>query len=97
MEDWVSRAAALQRRGRAGRVRAGTCYCCYTRERFEQGLRQYAVPEVARVPLEELVLQVRRTAGGWGGGAGGGVIISGFVGERVLQVGIEEKDGRRGM
>jgi hypothetical protein len=58
VEDWVSRAAALQRRGRAGRVRAGACLCCYTRARFESGLRQYAVPEVARVPLEELVLQV---------------------------------------
>lgn len=58
VEDWVSRAAALQRRGRAGRVRAGTCYCCYTRSRFEQTMRQYAVPEVARVPLEELVLQI---------------------------------------
>ena len=29
------------------------------RLRFEGSLRQYAVPEVARVPLEELVLQVR--------------------------------------
>jgi len=48
--------AALQRRGRAGRVRAGACYCCYTRQRFEQQMRQDAVPEVARVPLEELVL-----------------------------------------
>lgn len=58
VEDWVSRAAALQRRGRAGRVRPGTCYCCYTRSRFENTMRQYAVPEVARVPLEELVLQI---------------------------------------
>lgn len=58
VEDWVSRAAAMQRRGRAGRVRAGTCYCCYTRPRFEHTMRQYAVPEVARVPLEELVLQI---------------------------------------
>jgi ATP-dependent RNA helicase DHX29 len=48
----------MQRRGRAGRVRAGTCYCCYKRQLFEERLRQYAVPEVARVPLEELVLQV---------------------------------------
>jgi ATP-dependent RNA helicase DHX29 len=58
VEDWVSKAAAMQRRGRAGRVRAGTCFCCYTRQRFEHSMRQYAVPEVARVPLEELVLQV---------------------------------------
>ncbi len=61
VEGWVSRAAALQRRGRAGRVRAGTCYCCYTRHRYESLMRRYAVPEVARVPLEELVLQARRS------------------------------------
>jgi ATP-dependent RNA helicase DHX29 len=59
VEDWVSKAAAMQRRGRAGRVRAGTCYCCYTKQRFDASMRQYAVPEVARVPLEELVLQVK--------------------------------------
>lgn len=31
VEDWVSRASAMQRKGRAGRVRAGRCYCLYTR------------------------------------------------------------------
>ena len=58
VEDWVSRAAALQRRGRAGRVRPGTCFCLYTKERFETKLRRYQVPEMSRVPLEELILQI---------------------------------------
>ncbi len=58
VEDWVSRASALQRKGRAGRVREGVCYGLYTRDRFEQRLRKYQAPEIVRVPLEELVLQV---------------------------------------
>ena len=41
VEDWVSRASALQRKGRAGRVRAGVCWGLYTRHRFEHRLRRY--------------------------------------------------------
>lgn len=58
VEDWVSRASSLQRRGRAGRVRPGTCYALFTQQRWEHGLRQFGQPEIMRVPLEELVLQV---------------------------------------
>ncbi len=58
VEDWVSIAGAMQRKGRAGRVREGHCYCLYTRYRQEEGMRRYSQPEIARVPLEELVLQV---------------------------------------
>lgn len=35
--DWVSRASASQRRGRAGRVRPGTCLATYTRHRWAGG------------------------------------------------------------
>jgi hypothetical protein len=48
-----------QRLGRAGRVRPGKCLCLYTRERFDHHMRRYGVPEISRVPLEELLLQVR--------------------------------------
>lgn len=41
VEDWVSRASALQRRGRAGRVRPGRCFGLYTRNRFEHRMRKY--------------------------------------------------------
>ncbi|DBA76164.1 TPA: hypothetical protein ACH3X1_009895 [Trebouxia sp. C0004] len=58
VEDWVSRASALQRKGRAGRVRAGVCWGMYTRHRFEHRMRRYQAPEMVRVPLEELVLQI---------------------------------------
>lgn len=68
VEDWVSQASAKQRKGRAGRVRAGTCYALYTRDRFENKMKKYQLPEMQRVPLEELVLQihllkVEKTAG----------------------------------
>ncbi len=43
VEDWVSRASALQRKGRAGRVRAGVCWGMYTRHRFEHRMRRYQV------------------------------------------------------
>ncbi len=58
VEDWVSVASAKQRRGRAGRVREGICYGLYSRDRFERRMKPYQTPEMARVPLEELVLQV---------------------------------------
>ena len=98
VEDFVSRAAALQRKGRAGRTRPGVCFALYTRRRFggdgcggrggeekdgsdgENGndnsssshsslptsstvisggvLRAFQAPEMVRVPLEELVLQI---------------------------------------
>ncbi|KAG1663311.1 hypothetical protein FOA52_006270 [Chlamydomonas sp. UWO 241] len=57
-EDWVSRAGALQRKGRAGRVRPGKAFTAFTRQRFEERLRAFQVPEILRVPLEELVLQI---------------------------------------
>ena len=39
----MSRASALQRKGRAGRVRAGVCWGMYTRHRFEHRMRRYQV------------------------------------------------------
>ncbi|KAI9107308.1 hypothetical protein K1719_021696 [Acacia pycnantha] len=59
VEDWISQANARQRRGRAGRVRPGICFCLYTRHRFEKLMRSYQVPEMLRMPLVELCLQVK--------------------------------------
>lgn len=58
VEDWVSIASSQQRKGRAGRVRPGMYYALYTRDRFEHKMRKYQLPEMQRVPLEELVLQI---------------------------------------
>ncbi|XP_030048986.1 ATP-dependent RNA helicase DHX29 isoform X1 [Microcaecilia unicolor] len=59
VETFVSKASALQRQGRAGRVRDGFCFRLYTRERFENFL-DYSVPEILRVPLEELCLHIMK-------------------------------------
>ncbi|XP_078435192.1 RNA helicase family protein isoform X2 [Wolffia australiana] len=59
VEDWISRANAKQRQGRAGRVKPGNCFFLYTRYRFEQFLRSFQVPEILRVPLTEVSLQIK--------------------------------------
>ncbi|KAL5000309.1 P-loop containing nucleoside triphosphate hydrolase protein [Aspergillus recurvatus] len=61
-EVWASQAACKQRRGRAGRVRAGTCYKLYTRK-AESSMPQRPDPEIRRVPLEQLCLSVRAMQG----------------------------------
>ncbi|RDW78610.1 RNA helicase [Aspergillus mulundensis] len=61
-EVWASQAACKQRRGRAGRVRAGTCYKLYTRK-AESSMPQRPDPEIRRVPLEQLCLSVRSMQG----------------------------------
>ncbi|XP_062368583.1 ATP-dependent RNA helicase DHX29 isoform X2 [Cinclus cinclus] len=58
-ETFVSKASALQRQGRAGRVRDGFCFRMYTRDRFES-FTEYSVPEILRVPLEELCLHIMK-------------------------------------
>uniref|UniRef100_A0A8C9U5U1 RNA helicase n=1 Tax=Scleropages formosus TaxID=113540 RepID=A0A8C9U5U1_SCLFO len=59
VETFVSKASALQRQGRAGRVRDGFCFRLYAKYRFE-GFIDYSVPEILRVPLEELCLHIMK-------------------------------------
>ncbi|KAL4654864.1 hypothetical protein ACB092_01G411400 [Castanea dentata] len=65
VEDWISQANARQRRGRAGRVKPGICFCLYTRNRFEKLMRPFQVPEMLRMPLVELCLQIKLLALGY--------------------------------
>ena len=58
-EAWASRAACKQRRGRAGRVRAGKCYKLYTRHAEMTKMAERPEPEIRRVPLEQLCLSVK--------------------------------------
>lgn len=48
---WTSKAAAAQRAGRAGRVRAGDCFRLYTQEFFETQMPEFTLPEMLRTPL----------------------------------------------
>lgn len=54
----VSRASAQQRRGRAGRVQPGVCFRLVTRAAYE-GLAAHTPPEMCRVPLQGLCLQIK--------------------------------------
>ncbi|KAG1828430.1 P-loop containing nucleoside triphosphate hydrolase protein [Suillus variegatus] len=57
-EQWVTRAAARQRRGRAGRTQPGVCYRLYTR-RQEEKMGHFPIPEILRTPLESISLTVK--------------------------------------
>lgn len=57
LSSWISKASAKQRAGRAGRCRPGICYHLYSKIRGASFL-DFQVPEVKRMPLEELCLQV---------------------------------------
>lgn len=59
VECWASRAACRQRRGRAGRTRAGECWKLFTRAVEERKMVPQQTPEMRRVPLESLFLQVK--------------------------------------
>lgn len=56
-EFWISKASAEQRKGRAGRTGPGVCYRLYTEKHFDS-LESYSTPEIHRVPLESLLLQM---------------------------------------
>lgn len=58
VEDTISVANANQRKGRAGRVREGFCYSLYTRACYMDRMKKYQTPEIMRVPLEEMILQI---------------------------------------
>ncbi|XP_056288425.1 ATP-dependent RNA helicase DHX29 [Pseudoliparis swirei] len=59
VETFVSKASALQRQGRAGRVQPGFCFRLYPKFRFNSFM-DYAIPEILRVPLEELCLHIMK-------------------------------------
>ncbi|KAK5107646.1 hypothetical protein LTR62_000927 [Meristemomyces frigidus] len=57
--DWISKASAAQRAGRAGRTGPGHCWRLFSSAVYEQFFPEFAVPEILRTPLESTVLQLK--------------------------------------
>ncbi|KAL5273653.1 TDRD9 family protein [Megaselia abdita] len=57
--QWASKSNCLQRSGRAGRVMNGRVYRLVPRE-FYQRLPDYGIPEMLRIPLENVVLKAKQ-------------------------------------
>lgn len=56
-EYYISKASAEQRKGRAGRTGPGKCFRIYPIENFND-FEDYNLPEICRISLESVVLQV---------------------------------------
>lgn len=59
---WVSKASADQRSGRAGRTGPGHCYRLYSSAVFDRDFEQFSKPEILRMPVESVVLQMKSMA-----------------------------------
>lgn len=57
--DWISKASANQRAGRAGRTGPGHCYRLYSSTIYEGEFAEYTDPEILRTPIEGVVLQMK--------------------------------------
>ncbi|EPQ54490.1 P-loop containing nucleoside triphosphate hydrolase protein [Gloeophyllum trabeum ATCC 11539] len=57
--SWISKASAAQRAGRAGRTGPGHCYRLYSSAVYENYFAQFAHPEILRMPIEGVVLQMK--------------------------------------
>ncbi|KAG6868632.1 hypothetical protein C0993_000222 [Termitomyces sp. T159_Od127] len=57
--NWISKASAAQRSGRAGRTGPGHCYRLYSSALYEHHFDQFSLPEINRMPIEGVVLQMK--------------------------------------
>jgi ATP-dependent RNA helicase DHX37/DHR1 len=56
---WISKAAAGQRAGRAGRTGPGHCYRLYSSSLYSRHMDDFALPEVLTRPLEDIILAMK--------------------------------------
>lgn len=59
VECFVAQSNAKQRRGRAGRVQHGVCFHMFTRKRHDEYMDAHPLPEMLRLSLQELALQLK--------------------------------------
>jgi HrpA-like RNA helicase len=57
--EWVSQASANQRSGRSGRTGPGHAYRLYSSAVFNDHFDQFAAPEIQRIPLDSVVLNMK--------------------------------------
>lgn len=57
--DWISKASAGQRAGRAGRTGPGHCYRLFSSALYEEFFEQFSKPEILRMPVESTVLTMK--------------------------------------
>ncbi|KAL5482731.1 ECM16 [Sanghuangporus weigelae] len=57
--NWISKASADQRAGRAGRTGPGHCYRLYSSALFENHFERFASPEILKMPIDGIVLQMK--------------------------------------
>ena len=56
---WCSKANAVQRSGRAGRVSDGFVFRLVTKQFYNNSMPEFPMPEMQRCPLEKLILQIK--------------------------------------
>ena len=64
-DAWISRAASMQRRGRAGRTAPGACFAMFSRK-SRANLTPHQPPEMLRTPLQQLCLNIKALSSGDG-------------------------------
>ncbi|RMX65275.1 hypothetical protein DD238_005688 [Peronospora effusa] len=57
--QWISKASADQRAGRAGRTGPGHCYRLYSSAVYDTEFQKFSSPEIMCQPIDDLVLQMK--------------------------------------
>ena len=62
-QNWISKASAKQRSGRAGRVRPGKVFRLYSKQVFNS-FQVFGTPEILTAPLDETILNMKQMSKG---------------------------------